>query len=405
MSNCDIFSPDEKKEIFEYAVDNGILDLQKANELMQMKKREIALQEHEQKIWQGNNGRWCTHIYVDGKRKLLSKATKEDLENEIIKMMRQEQYNPTVDDLYKYWIAEKLKNEEIIDTTVHRYERQYEQCIGEFGKRRAKNITPWDLEEHIRAAIHDHKLTTKGFSNYRTILRGIFKQAKKQGLIDWSVSNTLADMDISRKAFRVIKHTDDELVFTDDEKERIEAAIDKWGYDSINLAILVLFKSGCRPSEVTALTPDCLTVKSVKVDRMEAEIHDKKGTHYEVVDRVKTDAGYRDIPLPGNASWIVKRIHFMSSNGEYCFEKNGKRINQRQLRERLSRLCKKAEVTHKSPNKIRKTYVSELLDQRVEPSIVTKVVGHTDIKTTEKYYHKNRFSDEEIASRINAINL
>lgn len=77
---------------------------------------------------------------------------------------------------------------------------------------------------------------------------------------------------------------------------------------------------------------------------MEAEIYDKKGTHYEVVNRTKTDAGNRDIPLPGNASWIVKRIHFMNPNGEYCFEKNGKRINQRQLRERLGRLCKNAET-------------------------------------------------------------
>lgn len=32
-------------------------------------------------------------------------------------------------------------------------------------------------------------------------------------LIDWSISNTIADMDISKKSFRVIRHTDDELVF------------------------------------------------------------------------------------------------------------------------------------------------------------------------------------------------
>lgn len=406
MDNLINFSDYSKNDIFNYAVENGIFDVRAAFEDMQMKERDRILQEHDRKVWQGKDGRWRTKVIVDGKEKLLCKTYREDLENAIIESLRQEQYNPTVNELYKMWMAGKIKNEEITETTVNRYDRQYKQCSSEFGKKHVKNVTPWDLEQHIRSAIHDHKLTSKGYSNYRIIIRGMFKFAKNQGLIDWSISNTIADMDISKKSFRVIRHTDDELVFTDDEKQKIEEAIAVWGYDVINLAILLLFKSGCRPGEAVAATNENLSVSSFNVDRTEIELRDAAGrTWYEVACRAKTDAGYRDIPIPESASWIIKRCLLLNPTGEYVFVKNGKRINERQLRDRLRRLCKKVETTHKSPNKIRKTYVSELMEQGVSPSIVTKVVGHTDIRTTERYYFKNRFSDEEIAKRINAVNL
>lgn len=405
MENLIDFSDCNKNDIFNYAVEHGIFDIRAAFEDMQMKEKEKILLSHNRKVWQGKDGRWRTKVIVDGEEKLLCKTYRGDLENAIIESLRQDQYNPTVNDLYNMWMAEKNKNEELQETTVNRYDRQYKQCSSEFGKKHVKNMTPWELEEHIRSAIHDHELTSKAYSNYRTIIRGIFKLAKKKGLIDWSVNNTIADMDISKKSFRVIKHSDDELVFTDVEKEKIMAAIDEWGYDATNLAILLLFKTGCRPGEIVATTNKNLTVNKLHVDRTEVEVHDEKGTRFEVADRTKTEAGLRDIPLPPNASWIVKRILFLNPNGEYAFVKDGNRINQRQLRERLGRLCKKAGITHKSPNKIRKTYVSELMDQGVEASIVTKVVGHTDIKTTEKFYYKNRFSEEEIAARISAVNL
>lgn len=81
-----------------------------------------------------------------------------------------------------------------------------------------------------------------------------------------------------------------------------------WGYDVINLAIVLLFKSGCRPGEAVAATNENLSVSSFNVDRTEIELRDAAGrTWYEITCRAKTDAGYRDIPIPESASWIIKR--------------------------------------------------------------------------------------------------
>jgi len=405
MDNMISFEEYSKNDIFNYAVENDILDLQSTYEDMQMKEREKILQEHNRSIWQGKDGRWRTKLKIDGKYKIVCRINREDLENEIIKHKKLEKYNPTIQELYDAWVNAKLRNDDITKNTKDRYDRQFEQCMSKFGKRRVRCLDEWDLEEHIVNEIHDKQLTRKAFSNLRTILYGIFKMAKKQKLIDWNITEVMSQMDISKNAFRKIVHDDSELVFTDDEKEKIAKVIENWGYDAVNLAILLLFKIGCRPGEVTALTNADIKLDSVSINKMEVENHDKSGTTFTVENRTKTPAGVRDFPIGENGEWLMRRIMFLNPEGEYVFENEGKRINQRQLRERLKILCKRAGIVAKSPNKIRKTVASELLDMGVEKTVVKKVMGHADISTTEKYYHKNRFSDDEITEKIKAVNL
>ena len=405
MDNLINFTEYSKNDLFDFAVDNGILDLQSTSEQMQMKEREKTLQEHNRSIWQGTDGRWRTKLKVDGKYKIVCRVNRTDLENEIIKHRKLEEYNPTIEELYNTWVQDKVDNGDITENTKDRYDRQFAQCMSEFGRRKVRRLEADELEEHIIIEIHDKQLTQKGFSNLRTILYGIFRKAKKKKLIDWNITEVMKEMDISKNSFREIEHEDDELVFTDEEKEKITVAIEDWGYDSINLAILLLFKTGCRPGEITALTNTNLRLDSVKIDRTEVEKHDKTGTTYIVKLKPKTKAGKREFPVGENAEWLMRRIMFLNPGGEYVFVKNGKRINQRQLRQRLITLCKRVEITPKSPNKVRKTVASLLLDEGVEKTIVKKVMGHADIATTEKYYHKNRFSDAEIAAKIKAVNL
>lgn len=49
----------------------------------------------------------------------------------------------------------------------------------EFGKRKIKNITEIEVEDFILNAIGEFSLTSKAFSNLRTIVYGVFKRAKK----------------------------------------------------------------------------------------------------------------------------------------------------------------------------------------------------------------------------------
>lgn len=73
------------------------------------------------------------------------------------------------------------------------------------------------------------------------------------------------------------------------------------------------------------------------------------------------------------------------------------------VRHRLYAVCEELGIRKKSPHKLRKTYISILLDNGVDKRLVQDVAGHTEIATSERNYHRNRKSDakkEEILSNL-----
>lgn len=59
-------------------------------------------------------------------------------------------------------------------------------------------------------------------------------------------------------------------------------------------------------------------------------------------------------------------------------------------------------VEIKSLDKARKTVCSKLLDAHVDDRLILGQVGHTDRRTTEQYYHKDRRPQDEKCRIINA---
>lgn len=70
---------------------------------------------------------------------------------------------------------------------------------------------------------------------------------------------------------------------------------------------------------------------------------------------------------------------------------------------RLRRICDKLHIYRKSPHKIRKTYGSILLDNRIDSRLIIGQMDHPNILCTEQHYHRNGRTVErkqEILSNI-----
>ena len=121
-------------------------------------------------------------------------------------------------------------------------------------------------------------------------------------------------------------------------------------------------------------------------------------------DFPKTKAGARTVIIPNDYKWLAKKILHENPFSEYVFmRKNGSRITSNCIRRRLECINKKLGIIQKSPHKIRKTYGSILLDNKVDNKLITDVMGHTTIACTENHYHRNRKTFElktEILSSI-----
>ena len=110
--------------------------------------------------------------------------------------------------------------------------------------------------------------------------------------------------------------------------------------------------------------------------------------------------------IPTTATETINQILALNHNGTYLFERNGKRIRGNTFNKRLSQICKKLNIPHRTMHKIRKTYGTTLIDSNVDEGFITEQMGHSDISTTKKlYYFSNKTTKNKEKQIENAISF
>lgn len=390
-------------EILKFAAEHGMLDLSYVQEKMEMNKRSELLAQHPYKVWEGKNGCWYTYL-PDGKggRTLKKRKSRDDLEKDIARHQAQEADNPTVADIFQEWIDSRLETKEISKASYDRYSVDFRRFFPDFGKRKIKDITELDVEEFMMKSIADFSLTAKSFGNLRILVYGIFKRAKKRKLVSFSITEVVKDLEISRNAFARVRKEEGSEVFMQDELPLVLGYL-KNNLDIVNLGLLLMFVTGVRVGELVAIKAEDVNGNVIHICRTESHYKDKETGKdvYVVKDTPKTVAGIRDVIVPEDYSWILRKIRLLNPSGEYLFMRDGSRIRAYTVRLRLHRVCKEVEVHDKSTHKARKTYASILLSSGVDTSTVISLMGHTDISCTEQYYHRNR---KDIAAKTAVLN-
>lgn len=164
-----------------------------------------------------------------------------------------------------------------------------------------------------------------------------------------------------------------------------------------------MFVTGLRMGELVTLKKSDVSDKGISIARTETRYIDEHGHYvFMIKDFPKTQAGVRTVVVPSNYKWILDEINKRNPDGEFLFEKNGKRIITYAIR-RLADNCKKTGIYPKSPHKIRKTYGSILFDNHIDQRLIMEQMGHADILVGETYYHRNRRDAEKKSEIISAI--
>jgi len=394
----------EDEKLLRYLADNGIIDLSDACVLYEMDKRKEILKNHGSKIWQGKNGRWYTYLLNErGERKQVTRKTRKALEDVIVSYAKEQAENPTLDDIFREWIEKKVSLDDILPSTKTRYENDWKSYFSDFGKQRIKTITEMDIETFVLKTIHDRQMTRKAFGGMRTILYGVFRHARKKGLVKFEIKQVIADIDFSRKTFRkTVKQDIEQVFFVDEEREVIKYLTDH--QDLVNLGLLLVFKSGLRIGELVALKHSDISGNLVSISKTETSYMKDGKFVREVKDSPKTEAGNREVIIPDNCLWILKAIRKLNPFGEWLFMHDGRRYTPDTFRKRLYDVCEAVNVVRKSPHKIRKTYGSILYDNKDIPeSLICSQMGHTDITCLQKYYYYNRHTKDQQAEMINKI--
>lgn len=385
-------------EDLKYAIENGIISLSHIQEEIEMNKRRDILKQYEDNIWEASDGYWKIRIYDDEakKKRLIKRRSREDLEDEIIKIYKQKIENPKINEIFSEWLERRVSLGKISSATKLRYQQLYDRHFDEFGLTKIRAVEPEDFSTFLEEQVSEYNLTAKGFSNLKTISRGMLKWAKRKKFISWNVEELFDDLDVSDRDFNKKIKEDLEEVFDDNELEKMVEYL-KDNLDMVNLGILLMFVTGIRLGELSTLkwedwvyNNDAKIPSVLKIRRTETRYKVENKYVFGVKDFPKSEAGVRNIVIPRDCVWILKKLKCMSPFNEYIFYRNGHRINGYIFRERLYAACEKTGCVRKSPHKIRKTYCSILLDHSIDNQMVISQMGHADIKCSENFYHRDR---------------
>ncbi len=389
----------------QFIIQSGIINFDDVQNSMEAMKRKELLEKHPYKIWQGKDGKWYTYLPDDKKGRTLKKRTSQKaIEDDVISYLKTELENPTIIEVFHEWNDRRLELKKISDATHLRNKQVFNRHYKEFGNQRIKVISADDFDRFLEEQIPLHNLTSKAFSNLKTITRGFLKYAKKRKLVAFNVEEIFQDLDTSETDFRKVIKEDYEEVFDEKEMPIMIKYLEK-NLDVKNIGILLMFATGIRVGELVALKHDAFDGNTIKIRRTETRFLGKDGKYvYDIKEFPKSEAGVRTVVIPEDYMWLCSKVRTLNPFGEYVFtDKNGKRMTTNCIRRRQEQNCKKLGIYRKSPHKIRKTYGSILLDYNVDNRLIMEQMGHTDISCTEIHYHRNRKDIEQKSNIISSI--
>ena len=395
---------DDNKTLLQFAVESGMIDLGAVRDEMAKKKRKEYLANHTHDIWHGRDGRWYTYLDTAEGRRQKSRRTRAELEDDIYEFYKQQEENPTFCEVFKRWNDRKLELGKITPSTHYRNLGLYKRHFQTFGRRRVANIDEDDIITFLEEQVPLHDLNARAFGNLKTLIRGTMRYAKRKHYTDMSIETVLRDADLTEIRFAHHVKDDSEEVYSEEEADRIIKYLSA-NLDETNTCILLMFVTGLRVGEAVTLKHEDLGDNFVNVRRTESRYKGTNGKWQRTIkDFPKTLAGWRSIAVPRDYVWVIDKARHLNPFGDWVFpNKNGLWLSTFSVRTRLKVINRDLDIVQKSPHKIRKTYGSILLDNGIDQKMVMVQMGHADILTTERMYHRNRRTldrRQEIISEI-----
>lgn len=297
------------------------------------------------------------------------------------------------------WNIEKRNGNK--SSTFERYEGIYRNYVEE------SDLGVLVVSEIRKIAVQKHynKLLDEGSSysqvkSLHKLLNKFFNYAEQDGYV---IKNPCRGIKLAKSNEEDIEE-EDKIVetFSKDELKKITDVLE---HEKIRYIIIFAIFTGARLGEILALkTTDLLndnsTVKINKsVRRVKVYDKDEKG-HYEVkVTKPKTKYSIRENPIPEVLKPELKKLSKLiaeeklklgpayNDNNLLFPSLTGTYMDSQNVAKTWKRVLKKAEVPYKKFHALRHTFATNLFEKGVDIVTVSRLLGHSTIKTTEIYTH------------------
>lgn len=308
-------------------------------------------------------------------------------------------------DVYKKWFMYKMRTVRSgsLDRIECTYKRYYLNDV--INNTYVHQIDNDFIVSFVRRSIPVDSVTVKEFRRFYQIINNVLVFALDFGIgharvIDWNYVKRFGNgsgFDSKKK---------DTYIVPDSDFDRLYNAVvidDIYPVKrSASLCILLNFYLGLRIGEMAALRFEDFDVDNMCVYINHNEVKDYQRDdsgnrvgccNYHVVDYLKTACGRRVVPLVPEALYIFNlisenhKLHGYDSS-YLCYD-GTETIRTRSLARTLTRLCKITGVQAFNFHLIRKTYASTLHMCNIPTRVISSILGHADMSTTQKFYILN----------------
>ena len=302
--------------------------------------------------------------------------------------------NISFGDLFKEWIFNH-KKVEVSDNTFCEYETAYRLRILPYNisNKRVNQLTLNDLQLYFNEL--QEKFSANTIKKTYIQIHSCLKFAIIQGII---TKNPCLGVTLQKK-----DKQENYNVFSKQEQELILNTLNK--KDIVDCLIYFTFFTGLRLGEVLALKWTDVKGKILSVERQynrTVKIKDvgvSKLT-YEFKD-LKTKNSKREIPLPNKA---LELLDSLPKTCDLIFNDEGKPIERKRPQRRMTALCKKLNLEHRSFHSIRHSYATRLFEMDIPIKTVQSLMGHSDMDTTMNIYtHVMQDKKMEIIDKLNNL--
>lgn len=384
-----------ESDILRYLTENGIIDTAIVAEKIIMAKRNEVLSKHPYSIWLASDGFWKTKVKGDdGKKRLIKKREKSDLEDEIIAFYK----SCSLDDKtfkarFNIWV-ERQRDCARSENTILKYESDYRRFFEGYPIEQIdiRDIDEQILSKHIMMVLSDKNIPWRAFKDIMGYVKGMFDKAVRDRLIPESPVNYL-DIEIYRKycSLPPVKTTKQRTLSERDTHQLLEDIRNPKAHNANVIscfAIEMALNTGMRVGELAALMWDDIVFDEGFMVIRHSEKFNRKTKESTIT--ITKNGKERIFPLTDDIIDLLSRIKAYEADhgwlGEYVFQDAEGRVTKSKISDATRNHTMSSQYSGiKSIHAIRRTVNSRMRCNGVSATVASSLIGNSERVNDSNY--------------------
>ena len=374
-----------------------------------MKKRQKYLEQHEFKIWKGNDDKYRTYLPDEKKgRRLLKRSNKSDIEDEIVNYYKLLEEKSQITFQKMYWKWRKVQDELVCENTTCKYDTDYIRFFKDtdFEKTVMEKLNEEDIKVFLCSTIKRKTLNKKAAKTLFGYINNVVKSARVNKII---VDNPMEFLEAKQfyKYCTEVKKPIEKKIVSDKEMHLLYEQFNRDYQEQPEYiptyAVEFATLTGFRVAEISALKWDSITDEYIIVDK--SEKYNRKTKEY-YIDKTKNQKE-RIFPLTTEIKDLLNRVKKAEMKSgyicEWVFANENGRIHAPIISSCTKNKCRQVGIPEKGIHAYRKTVNSKMRCNGVSSVVAASLLGHSQ-EVNEEYYTFDVASLEDKIKVVSTMN-